>query len=367
MEFSHPHSAITAAFAVQRASDIANLGIPQQRRILLRIGIETGELLSDERDIYGRGVNLAARLMTLAGPGEIVVSARVRDHLTPILDADIDDLGNCFVKHLERPIRAYRVGPPGPQPVIEVGNIAVPELRPTVAVIPFSGRGNEPEHHLLGEVLADEIISVLSRTSELNVISRLSTTAFRGRGGSLRRHSRSPACELRPLGRVSRAMARVALDAQLADPDTGRIVWSRTFKGNVAGIMEGVDPLIDRIVADTSAAILTRELQRARTRFADTRELYAAHAGVIALMHRLSAHDFDQARRMLEALIERAPRQAIPYAWLAKWHVLACSKAGPRTRRPMQRSRSIARGARSTPIRHARWRLRSMASSTRTC
>jgi len=322
IEFSRPQAAITAAFAVQRASDIANLGIEQSRRILLRIGIETGELVSDERDVYGRGVNLAARLTTLAGPGEIVVSARVRDHLTPLLDADVEDLGNCYVKHLDRPIRAYRVGPPGPEPVIESGTAAIPELRPTVAVIPFVGRGNEPEHHLLGEVLADEIISVLSRTSELNVISRLSTTAFRERGGSLTDIRAHLHANYVLSGAYRTIGARVALDAQLADPETGRIVWARTFKGNVARIMEGADQLIDQIVADTSAAILTRELQRAQALALPTLESYTLLMAAIALMHRLSAHDFDHARRMLQMLIDRAPRQAIPYAWLAKWHVL---------------------------------------------
>jgi len=101
LEFARVQSAMTAAFAIQRASDIANLGLPGDRRMLLRMGAQVGELIADERDVYGRGVNLAARLTTLAGPGEIVVSAGVRDQLTPILDADVEDLGECFVKHMD--------------------------------------------------------------------------------------------------------------------------------------------------------------------------------------------------------------------------------------------------------------------------
>ena len=198
LEFMRVQSAMTAAFAIQRASDIANLGLPADRRMLLRMGAQVGEVIADEHDVYGRGVNLAARLTTLAGPGEIVVSAGVRDQLTPILDADVEDLGECFVKHMDKPVRAYRVGPPGPRPVIEPGAGALPELLPSIAVIPFSVRGTEPEHLMLGEMLADEIIAALSRTSELHVISRLSTHRVPGAQVLAAGRQRAPERQLRP-------------------------------------------------------------------------------------------------------------------------------------------------------------------------
>lgn len=322
LEFMRVQSAMTAAFAIQRASDIANLGLPADRRMLLRMGAQVGEVIADEHDVYGRGVNLAARLTTLAGPGEIVVSAGVRDQLTPILDADVEDLGECFVKHMEKPVRAYRVGPPGPRPVIEPGAGAMPELLPSIAVIPFSVRGTEPEHLMLGEMLADEIIAALSRTSELHVISRLSTTVFRERKSSLLDVSAHLNASYVLHGSYRTVGTRVALDAELAEAKSGRIVWSKIIKGHVAGIMSGVDPLIDRVVAETSAAVLARELQRAQSLALPTLESYTLLLGAIALMHRLSLQDFERARQMLQALIDRAPRQAVPYAWLAKWHVL---------------------------------------------
>ena len=128
------------AFAMQEA-----VGASKRRRcrpaaeVHLRIGIHVSPLSADEHDIYGHGVNLAARLTTLAGPDEIVVSADVRDQLTPALDADIEDLGECYVKHVQQPVRAFRVGAPGDQPVIERGNLAE-DLRATIAVIPFRPR-----------------------------------------------------------------------------------------------------------------------------------------------------------------------------------------------------------------------------------
>ena len=105
--------------------------------------MHVGQLIADEHDVYGRSVNLAARLTALAGPGEIVVSPEVRDQLLPAVDAEVEDLGECYLKHVQQPVRAYRVGPPGAFPVIDTGSTVLPELRPTIAVIPFTAQGVE--------------------------------------------------------------------------------------------------------------------------------------------------------------------------------------------------------------------------------
>ena len=114
--FERVGSALSAAFAIQTDLPIRQCGRPAERQIMLRIGIETGDVLVLKQDVFGQSVNLAARLATLAGPGEIVVSARVREQLTPVLDANIEDLGECYLKHISKPVRAFRVGPPGPRP-----------------------------------------------------------------------------------------------------------------------------------------------------------------------------------------------------------------------------------------------------------
>src|SRR5206468_1427664 len=114
-----------------------------------------GPVIIDDLDIYGHSVNLAARLMsTLAGPGQIVITAAARDQLTPILDAEVEDLGDCYLKSIENPVRAYRIWPPGSRPAIQRAP-AVGKLRPAIAVIPFSALMPATEHDILGEVLAD--------------------------------------------------------------------------------------------------------------------------------------------------------------------------------------------------------------------
>ena len=322
LEFRSVRPALQAAFAIQHACAEANAGVMPQRQMHLRMGAQVGELIADERDVYGHDVNLAARLTTLAGPGEIVVSADVRDQLTPALDADIEDLGECYLKHVKQPLRAYRIGPPGPRPVIEPGSSSMPDLRPTIAVIPFTARSTDPEHFVLGEVLADEMISALSRTTELNVISRLSTTPFRDRRATLGDVSAHLNANYVLSGAYRVSGDQLTLVAELAEASSGRIAWTQSLKGKVSGIVRGEDELMNRVVAEVSAAILSRELQRAQSLALPTLESYTLLMGAITLMHWGSLLEFDRAGQMLQTLVDRAPRQAQPHAWLAKWHVL---------------------------------------------
>jgi adenylate cyclase len=326
IEFSTVPCAVRAAFEIQAACHRNNAGIPADKQMLLRMGVQVGELVADGLDVYGRDVNLAARLTTLAGPGEIVVSETVRDQLVPELDADIEDLGECYLKHVSQPIRAYRIGPPGPRPVIAPGQRILAEMRPTIAVIPFSARSAEPEHFVLGEVLADEIIAALSQTAELYVISRLSTTAFRDRDATLSEMNSHLKATYVLSGTYRVSAARLMVMAELADTRSGRIVWNRSLKDQVKGILNGKDELVSRIVAEVSSAVMTHELNRSQTQALPTLENYALLMGAIALMHHGSSHQFEHAQKLLETLIDRAPRQATPHAWLAKWHVLRVQK-----------------------------------------
>ena len=314
LDFPHAPVALKAAFDIQR------LCTALDQRMLVSMGMQVGELIADDHGVYGRDLNLAAGLREIAGPGEIVVSAGARDQFTPMLDADIEDLGDCYVRSLKQPIRAYRVGPPGPRPVVDAASAT--ELKPTIAVIPFLARTSEKEHQVIGEVLADEVISALSRSADANVISRLSTTAFRGRNATATEVGQhlNATYVLSGSYRVSRS--QISLVAEVAESSSGHIIWSDDLAGDVKGIIAGHDDLIDRIVTAASAAIMARELQRAQSQALPTLQSYTLLMAAITLMHRLSPSSFNRARDMLQTLCERAPRQAIPSAWLGKWHVL---------------------------------------------
>jgi TolB-like protein/tetratricopeptide (TPR) repeat protein len=191
-----------------------------------------------------------------------------------------------------------------------------------VAVIPFAARSADLEHEVLGEMLADEVISALSRTSYLNVISRLSTTVFRGRDTTLFEIGARLKADYVLSGTYRLAGDQLIVLGELADTKSGRVVWGGSLKGSLSGVVNGDDPLIDSVVAAISTAVVARELERAQSQALPTLESYALLIGAIGLMHRLSARSFERAREVLQALEERAPRHPIPHAWLAKWHVL---------------------------------------------
>jgi adenylate cyclase len=329
-EFATPRPAVGAALHMQRLSHASNQGVEPAKRVHLRAGIHCGTYMQGERDIYGADINLAVRLTSLAGPGETIVSAPVRDQLTPVLDGDIEDLGDCYLKHLVNPVRAYRVGPAGAAPIIEPGSSRPLDLRPTIAVIPFAARGTEPGHALVGEAMADELIAALSRTAELHVISRLSTTVFRDRSASadgalsdIRQHLGATYVLS---GRCTVFGSHMTLFAELAEANGGRIVWADNLKGPISGLFNPDDDMLSRIVSAVSSAVMKHELQRAQNNALPTLEGYTLLLGAVAMMHRTDYHDFDKARQMLEQLIERSKRHPVPHAWLAKWHVLKAAQ-----------------------------------------
>lgn len=319
-EFKDVQLAVTAAFAIHHTVSRGNVGISPVQQILLRIGIEVGDVILDRDDVFGRSVVIAQRFTTLAGPGETVVSAQVRERLTPNLDADVEDLGECHLKHFSKPMRAYRVGPPGLRPAAGLF-ITNDFLLPSVAVVPFTARNADPERHILGEILAEEAIRGLSRSPELQVISRLSTTAVRDRDISVQEMGVHLNANYVLSGTYQVIGGRLALNAELAEAKSGRILWIKRYDGPTA-VTEGEQEMIVQIVADVSSAVMARELQRVRTQPLPTLKNYTLLMAAVALMHRLSLRDFEEARHLLQTLLDRGRRQAIPQAWLGKWHVL---------------------------------------------
>jgi len=322
LEFANAQSCVKAAFALHSFTRQTNSGLRPEHQMHLRMGGHLASFVTDQHDIYGTDVNLTSRVSTLAGPGETVVTADMRDQLAPVLDADVEDLGECHLKHVKEPVRAYRVGPPGDAPIVPPGNAVELNLRPTIAVIPFAMRSNEPGHELLGEALADEVIAALSRTSELHVISRLSTTVFRDRREAIEDIKTHLGATYILSGTCRSAGTQLALFVELIEAKTGHILWADNLKGQVQGLFAADDELITRLVAAISSSVMLQQLQQARSQALPTLEGYTLLLGAVALMHRNSPSDFERAQQMLEHLINRSRRHPLPHAWLAQWHVL---------------------------------------------
>ena len=321
LEFESVLPAIECAIEMQAAIAEGNRGRPADRCMRLRIGAHVADVIVDQHDIYGSGVNLAARLTTLAGPGEIVISADLRDRITPDLDADIEDLGECHLKHLSRPVRAYRVGAPGVDPVIQHRSVAADAL-PVIAVIPLTVVSSESSAGFIGDIVADDIIAALSTSSNWRVISRLSSAALRGREldpAALRDHLNATYVVS---GTCRVASNRLHASVELADARTGTAVWAGKATDSVAALLAPNGEFTAGIVEQIGAAMFANELQRARTRPMPTLESYTLLFAAIALMHRLSISDFERSRGMLQHLVERHPRSPAPRIWMAKWHVM---------------------------------------------
>jgi adenylate cyclase len=320
LDFADVRSGVSAALAIQQERNRANSDRAADRQIMLRTGMEVSDVIIGANDVLGRGVNLAARLMTLAGPGEIVVSQHVRDGLTANLDADIEDLGDCYVRGIPDPVRAYRVGPPGPQPKVDAGSFD--ELAPSIAVVPFASRSAATDQGVIGEILAEEVIRRLSQSAYLKVVSRLSTTAFSGRAASLQEISSHLGADYVLSGAYRAGGTRLKLDVELAEAKTGRILWTESLEDDLAGIVSGEQELLGRLIAAVGAAVTAREVQRSRSQPLPTLKAYTLMMGAVSLMHRLSLPDFEEAHRLLQALIDRGVRHPMPIAWLGNWHVL---------------------------------------------
>jgi TolB-like protein len=320
-EFSDPVQAVKCAFGLHQG--LARLNAAATAPPLgLRVGIHVAEVIVETFNVLGDGVNVAARLAELANSGETIVSAQVRDQLTSSLDASVEDLGEQRLRDRERAVRAFRVWPPA-QGVAVVPSTAVrAHGRPSIAVIPFQLRSDDPRFDFVGDGLADETIAALSRVADFFVISRLSSMAFRKAPLSVRSVSEMLGVQYVLSGSVQTAHPRALLLAELADARDGRILWSERFEGDLADVFAMQGELARKVAQSVAPFVRSIELRHARITSFEQLDAYGITLRGIDLMHRLSQEDFLLAHRAFEAAIERDPVSPAPHAWLAKWHVM---------------------------------------------
>lgn len=332
LTFSDPRRAVSAALDMHRTMDKLNrdaqLAHPDAEPIRLRAGVHHGNVVADDIDIYGRSANLASRITALAGPGETVISAEVRDHLADGLDVRVEDLGECYLKHVDAPFRVFRVGNPGPAPILASRTEQVPSLRPAIAVIPFDTVVADDRSALvLGDAMADDIIAAFSKSPDLQVISRLSTAPYRGQAGNLESISRLLGAAYVLSGSCFVEGAGVTVRVQLCATATSLVLWEGHFSADVRDVFHGQDTIVPSVASEVGRAILKQEVARARSLPIPSMTAYTLYLGSIAMLHSLAYPDFTRARLVLEHLAYRYPRIAAPHALLAKWHML-CALQG---------------------------------------
>lgn len=324
-EFDQPLDAVKTALELQAFFAPINRPLPADQQMHLRAGIHASHLYVGEHDVYGHGVNLAARVATLGEAGEIVVTAPVRDGIVDGVDGEIEDMGESYLKHWPEPVRTWRVHPalsayPSWRP--EKREAPASDFRPSIAIIPFDARTPSPEHLVIGELIADGVIAQLARSQDIRVIARLSTTAFRGRGATPGEIDARLDATFVLCGGYAVVGHQVLITAELADTRRGEVVWADRIGGDTMDLMQVQSELIHRLSTACAQALLNAEVQRSLVLPLPQLDSNALMLGGITLMHRSTPRDLQRSQQLLEAVAERHKRVAAPWAWLAKWHVM---------------------------------------------
>lgn len=320
-EFAGCGEAVTCALAMQARIGQLNDGLDFDLQLRLRIGIHVTDVIADELDLYGDGVNLAARLMSLGDPGEIVLSTAARDEVTDGLGLEIEDLGERTVKGMERPVRAFRAWPLGRPRIGESDRRKRAGERPSIAVLPFRNVSGRREDEYVGDMIAEDLIALFSRTTDLFVISRLSTTPFRNLLYEPRNVAELLGVRYILTGTLQSAKERLRVVAELTESESGNVVWAERFEGTVEAIFELQDRMSEDIARRAIPYVRHIELRRARAKRPENLTAYERTLRAIDHLHRNSADDLDTAEAMLGAAIESDPLYAAPHASLALCHV----------------------------------------------
>ena len=324
LEFETAAGATAAAFALHEALLTFNGPNAGEATMWLRAGIHVAEVVGDEHELWGRGVNLAARLASMAEPGKTAASIEARAGLTDGVHAQVEDLGLRYMKHLSEPVRVCLLHAPGQTPGPRSPSSA--DLRPAIAVVPFVALPADPGHDALGHAMADDIIASLSRHPGLRVLSRASTAAVRGVVMDLSRLRKLLGASFLLTGHFYVRSQRVRLAAELCELQSGQVLWAGGVNGEVDALFEGQDELVPHLVAQVSQHVLAHELSRVRSLPMDSLASYSLLLGATGLLHSLAPSDFGRARELLEHLAERHPRQSAPHALLSEWHIVQFSQ-----------------------------------------
>jgi adenylate cyclase len=315
-EFTSVLDAVRCATEIQQGMTVRNAKTPDDQRIEFRIGVHQGDIITDTGDIFGDGVNVAARLEGISDPGGICVSARVQEDVRGKLDLALDDIGERQLKNIERPVRVYRILSEN-KATRSRPALALPD-RPSIAVLPFQNMSGDSEQDYFADGIVEEIITALSRFRQLFVIARNSSFTYKGRAADIKEVGRELGVRYVLEGSVRRAANRVRITAQLIDAKTGGHLWAHRFDGTPEDIFD----LQDQVTASVVGAIVPKleEVEFNRIKFKPTESLDAYDYYLRAMMYfnQWTNESIDEALKLLNRAIELDPEFASAHG-LAAW------------------------------------------------
>jgi adenylate cyclase len=319
-EFGSVVDAVSCALSVQRSSARTLDQSASQPAIVLRIGINLGDVIIEGDDIYGDGVNIAARLEPLAEPGGICVSSIVNESVGNRVDVRFQDGGEINVKNIDRPIRIWKWHPGATGPTTAPSNAAKSEASlaaASIAVLPFINMSGDPEQEYFSDGVSEDIITDLSKIAGLTVIARNSSFTYKGRSVDVRTIGHDLGVRSVLEGSIRRAGNRVRITAQLNDAATGAHLWADRYDRDLTDIFEVQDEVVERIVGALAVTLTRGEQQRLRRHGTSNVEAYEFWLRARALLTRGTRESIVQARAMHRRAIELDVNFAAPHAGLA--------------------------------------------------
>jgi TolB-like protein/class 3 adenylate cyclase len=326
VEFASAVDAARCAVEVQRGMADENTEIPQAKRIEFRIGIHLGDIIIDDNDIFGDGVNIAARLESIAVPGGISISRAVHDQVRDRINVCFDDKGEIALKNIARPVQVFAIsGAKESKTTVSPESklaLALPD-KPSIAVLPFTNMSGDPEQDYFADGMVEDIITALSRFKALFVIARNSSFTYKGRAVDVKQVGRELGVRYVLEGSVRKAANRVRITGQLVDTATGVHLWADRFDGGLGDIFDLQDQVTESVVGAIAPAVEKAEIERAKRKPTESLDAYALYLRGLARLYQFASRQAnDEALRLFNSAIELDPdfasaygRAATCYAW----------------------------------------------------
>ena len=328
VEFASAVDAARCAVEVQRGMG-EKTEIPKDQRLEFRIGIHVGDIIIDDNDIFGDGVNIAARLEGIAEPGGVCISDDAHRQIRGKVDVSFEDMGSQALKNIAEPMRAWRIlldtnspGAPRPKPSLDaIKPLALPE-KPSIAVLPFQNMSGDPEQEYFADGMVEDIITALSHFRNLFVIARNSSFSYKGRAVDVKQVGRELGVRYILEGSVRKAAGKVRITGQLIDAATGAHLWADRFDGPIEDIFELQDQVTSSVVNAIAPKLEQAEIERAKRKPTENLDAYDQFLRGMSVLHQWTREANDEAMGAFYKAIEQDPEFASAYgmaAWCYVW------------------------------------------------
>ena len=318
VEFSSAVEALHSAIEVQRSISEQNAQVPQLQRIEFRIGIHVGDVIVDNDDIFGDGVNKAARLEGIAEPGGICISDDTHRQIRGKIDIACEDLGSQTLKNIADPMRVWRVQLAGHATIQQPGssvNLPLPD-KPSIAVLPFQNMSGDPEQEYFADGMVEDIITGLSRSKLLFVIARNSTFAYKGKAVDIRQVGRELGVHYVLEGSVRKAGKRLRMTTQLIDVSTGAHIWADKFDSDVEDVFDLQDCLTSSVVAAISPKLERAEIERTQRKPTENLHAYDYYLRAQFSLYQHTREGNAEALRLAKIATSLDPSYALAHAFV---------------------------------------------------